>query len=49
MCWLFGPEPTVEDQQADGDQAPDQAVELNHSGRFGTGLPQAGRHYRVRR
>jgi len=49
MRWLFGPEPTVEDQQANGDQAPDQAAEPNQSDRVGTGLPQAGRHYRVRR
>ena len=25
LCWWFGPEPTVENQQADSDQAPDDA------------------------
>src|SRR5215213_8025484 len=40
LRWRFGPEPSVEDQQADGDQAPDQAVEPGHPGRVGTGRPQ---------
>ena len=26
LCWWFGPQPTVEDQQADSEHAPDQAV-----------------------
>src|SRR4051794_2120970 len=40
LRWRFGPEPMVEDQQANGHQTPDQAVEPGHPGRVGTGLPQ---------
>ena len=40
LCWRLGPESTVEDQQADGDHAPDQAVEPSHPDGVGTGLPQ---------
>src|SRR4029450_12722845 len=40
LCWRLSPEPTVEDQQADSEQAPDQRVEPKHPGCVGTGRPQ---------
>jgi hypothetical protein len=40
LCWWLRPQATVEDQQANRDQAPDQAVEPNYPARVGTGLPK---------
>ncbi len=40
LCWRLSPEPTVEHQQADSEQAPDQRVEPKHPGCVGTGRPQ---------
>ena len=41
LCWRFGPEPTVEDQQADSEHAPDQAVDPHHPDGVGSVLPQS--------